>query len=158
MDSIQDKILELLPNREKVLHLIWDNLEGPLDPALTEFIHSKIGDFGSWRQRSRGNGLLAYKGWIYNKRKQGHWIYMFKNGALHKDCYFRNNKYHGRCKLCEPNGSFEVNEYYKGRMNGVSLRYDKDGVLFQKWIYVMGKYTEIYGRTELGLINDTKNL
>jgi len=150
------KIIDkMLPNREKVRFYIWDNLEAPLSSELEIYFKKNIESFGSWKEVNRGNGQLAYKGWIYRKKKQGHWVYLYKNGKLHKDCYYRNNEYHSKCTFWGEDGSHEVIEYYKGRINGERLCYNSEGVLYQKWVYEMGHNVEFYGPVELGLIKST---
>ncbi len=158
MDEIKKQVLQLLPNKEKVLHFVWDSLEGPLGPELNEFLISKIEHYGFWKERIRSNGTLAYKGWIYNQRKQGHWLYLFKNGGIRKDVFYRNNKYHGICKLYEVDGSYEVRECYKGRLNGQCLRYNSEGVLYQRVLYEMNDCKEFEGPVELGLYKNSFEL
>jgi len=151
ISKIRKKIAELLPNREDVRFYIWDNLEGPLSPELEKFVTSQIEEYGSWKENYRPDKKLAHQGWVYLKRKQGHWLYFYKNGKPHKDCFYRNNEYHGICTLWDVDGSYEQAEYYKGKLNGKRLRYNSQGVLFQKWVYEMGHSKEFYGPVELGL-------
>lgn len=145
------RIQELMPNRHEVRLFIWNELNGPLTSDLDQFVKSHIKDYGSWKEKHRANGQLAFKGWIYRKKKQGHWLYFYKNGKPHKDCYYRNSEYHGTCTIWDVDGNYEVCEYYKGKRHGERLRFDAQGVLFQKWVYHMGRYKEFYGPIELGL-------
>lgn len=131
-------VSRMLPNREKVRFYIWDNLEPPLSSELIFFLEESIETYGSWKNVIRNNGNLAYKGWIYKKRKQGHWVYNYKDGKLRKDCYYRNNEYHSKCKFCNEDGSYETIEYYKGKRNGKLLRYGKNGVEYSNQTYEMG--------------------
>lgn len=150
-EVIKEHIAALLPNREKVRHFIWDSHSGKLSQKLDEYLVSKIEEYGSWKEKKRADGTIAYKGWIYKQKKQGHWVYQYKNGKPHKDCFYRDNEYHGVCTFWEVDGSYEVNKYYKGRLNGERLRYNADGIIFQKWVYEMGHSKEFYGPVELGL-------
>lgn len=139
MNQIKDKIIELLPNREKVLFYIWDELEGPFDHELDAFLKGKIEEYGSWKEKYRIDNILAFKGWIYRDRKQGHWIYYYKNGKLHKDCYYRNNNYHGACTFWAVDGSREEQQFYKGKLHGKTLIYDSAGLLRRTDEYDMGR-------------------
>ncbi|WP_041324084.1 toxin-antitoxin system YwqK family antitoxin [Saccharophagus degradans] len=158
MENVKESVLSLLPNREKVFHLIWDTLEGPLDPELHEFLLSNVELYGSWKEKHRSNGNPAYKGWVYKQRKQGHWLYWYKNGKVHKDVFYRNNEYHGVCEVHKTDGSYEVCEYYKGKLNGERLRYNSEGILFQKWRYEMGESKDFEGPVELGLYKNGPEL
>jgi hypothetical protein len=151
--SIDDinEIEKLLPNREKVFHYIWDTLQAPLDPDLESYLRKNIGEFGTWKEKHLKSGDLYFQGWAYKGEKQGHWIYNFKNGAPHRDCYYRNGEFHGVCKIWDVDGSYEITEYYKGKINGYRDRYNSEGKLYQKWLYEMGHYKECLGPVELGL-------
>jgi len=133
-----EKISNMLPNREKVRFFIWDHLEPPFSQEFNLYLLKNIEDYGSWKEIKRVNGILAYRGWIYKKRKQGHWIYNYKNGKLHRDCYFRNNKLHLRCQIYHEDGRYEITDFYKGIKNGEHLRYTKESILCQKSNYKMG--------------------
>ncbi len=135
-----EHIKSLMPNREAVFHYIWDTLHGPLPVELDQYLVEKISVYGSWKEKYRPDGQLAYKGWIYKKRKQGHWIYKFRNGKDRVNCFYRNNEYHGRCVFWKEDGSYEVREYYKGRLNGSVSRHGKDRENYGKSIYEMGKW------------------
>ena len=151
--NLEEIVLDLLPNRESVLHYIWGNLRGPLEPHLGDFLANKVGDYGSWKEKYLDSGSLYFQGWIYREKKQGHWLYNFKNGSPHKDCYYRNNEYHNHCKLWNIDGSYEIVDYYKGKIHGKRLKFYSGGVMYQKHIYEMGKRKEFYGPVELGLYN-----
>ncbi len=148
--EIIDILKGMLPNRNDVRHYIWDNIEGPLEDNLNTWLLEKIETYGSWKIKYRKDGKLAFKGWVFNKRKNGHWEYYYKNGLHRVSCNFRNNAYHGMCTFWEVDGSYEIRHYYKGRLHGELLRYNKSGKLYQKWIYEMGKFKQCFSPVELG--------
>lgn len=150
-NKVIQKLEGMLPNRNNIRNYIWDNFDGPFDEQLNVWLLNNIETYGSWKIKYRKDGTLAYKGWIYNKRKNGHWEYFYKNGQPRINCFFRNSTYHGQCTFWNVNGVYEVRHYYKGRLHGELLRYGNEGTLYQKWIFEMGKATAFFGPVELGL-------
>lgn len=156
--TVIEKLEVMLPNRNDIRNYIWDNLQGPLDATLDSWLVEKIENYGSWKVKHRKDGKLAYRGWIFNKRKSGHWEYYYKNGLPRIYCYFRNNSYHNKCTFWEVDGSYEVRHYYKGRLHGELLRYDKKGTLQQKWIYEMGKSKHFKFWPRLNIVSGIMNI
>lgn len=138
-NELKDQIEELMPNREAVRFFIWDNFEGPLDKELHDFVVSLVEEYGSWKTKTR-EGVLVFQGWIYKQRKQGLWIYNYRNGKPHKKCYYKNNLLNGRCSFWDVKGNLEVVDYYKDKKHGEWLRYDSSGQFRQKRQYEHGRY------------------
>lgn len=140
LDDVAHKVKRLLPNREAVRLYVWNNFTGPLPDDFHQLLIASIDEYGAWKEKHRKDGKLAFSGWAYKGKKQGRWIYFYRNGKPHKDCHYKNGERYGICTDWDLNGTYNTATYVKGKIDGEQLFYKPDGALQFIRHYKLGRW------------------
>lgn len=111
-------------------------------------------------------GILESKGYFIDKKREGQWIYYFKDGKKMSEEFYKDGKLEGKLINFYPNGkTTEVTIYKNGLKEGSSKKFSSDGVLIEDVTFSNGKpngvakYFELNGNLkEIGSYKDGKRV